>query len=282
MIFFLPYYYIIQHMHNIIKRIDNRIRSGGIPKYVKAWKPEEIPDVIPDDIIRFLQPRVKSYHKHSNIIDTRSITNTQNIINTPNTQLPQRQDNPTYKLKWNAKNRIGTIVLNPELTKNDADKIRNEVVKWDANGIVIDLRRHTGGNLWIYIAALQDILGNTTLMSFTSGESWINLVGGKIQVGKFLTSNLSFNGRIAVLVGPKTASAGEFIAALFMGRKNARIFGKPTGGYLSVNREAKIGDFILVYTSSLCTTVDNITHTREVIIPYDYDKAWIHKRDTKI
>ena len=53
--------------------------------------------------------------------------------------------------------------------QNLIDITRKKIIKWnklDINGLIIDVSKHSGGNMWPIVYGLNDILGNTTLFSW--------------------------------------------------------------------------------------------------------------------
>jgi C-terminal processing protease CtpA/Prc len=74
--------------------------------------------------------------------------------------------------------------------------------------------------------------------------------------------------RVAVLVGPKTGSSGEFVAALFKGKAGARLFGAPTAGALSANANFELGSGLSVtLTTDIVRTSDGVLHKDERLLP---------------
>ena len=49
-------------------------------------------------------------------------------------------------------------------------------------------------------------------------------------------------GRIAILIGPRTASAGEAVAIAFKGRRSVKLFGQPTAGQSTGNEAITLED----------------------------------------
>lgn len=63
--------------------------------------------------------------------------------------------------------------------------------------------------------------------------------------------------KVAVLVGPKTAYAGEIGAAMFAGKARVRVFGRPTSGFMSVNNVLHVGHGVeLTLTTQLLAITD--------------------------
>jgi len=110
-----------------------------------------------------------------------------------------------------------------------------------ACGWIVDLRRNSGGNLWPMLLGLGPLLGDgdAVLATYPDGRRdgvWHR--EGAAGLGDF--ARLRVRGeayrlrdpdaRVAVLVGPDTASAGEVLAMAFRGADGRRSFGARTGG----------------------------------------------------
>lgn len=101
------------------------------------------------------------------------------------------------------------------------------------------------------IDAVSGLLGDGVLGTFedTSNQitPWI-LKNGKATIGQQLGSapepqaQVGNDAPVAVLIGPSTASAGEFTAMSFKGRLNTRFFGAPSAGYVTANQPVPMPD----------------------------------------
>jgi carboxyl-terminal processing protease len=107
-------------------------------------------------------------------------------------------------------------------------------------GWIVDLRNDTGGNMWPMLVALQPFLGERPLGYFKSGTGFsapwqLQSVAahGPIDLSQV---------RLAVLTGPRTASAGEAVVIALHGRPNTRFFGLPTAGVPTGNKVFKLPD----------------------------------------
>lgn len=95
-------------------------------------------------------------------------------------------------------------------------------------GWIIDLRRNAGGNMWPMLAGLGPLLGSGSIGSFLAqgrviGWSYGN--GAACNGGRVLCRAVGEPhvldepiGRVAILIGPRTASAGEAVGIAFKGR----------------------------------------------------------------
>ena len=123
----------------------------------------------------------------------------------------------------------------------------------DAPGVIVDLRRNHGGNLYPMIAAVSPLLPDGVILSFKSrkGTSPVTLdyvlrSQGLAPAGKFADSV-----PVAILTDEWTASSGEATLLCFRGLDNVRTFGVPTAGYASGNVPYPLLDgYRLVITTS--------------------------------
>lgn len=112
-------------------------------------------------------------------------------------------------------------------------------------GIIIDLRLNAGGNMFPMIAGLSNVLGQTDFALYPMTDdigferSCITKDGIAVN-GTIITplpktyGDLSAH-PVALILGPMTASAGECVAASFVGRSRTIFVGEPTGGYTTTN-----------------------------------------------
>ena len=120
-------------------------------------------------------------------------------------------------------------------------------------GWVVDLRTNEGGNMWPMIAGLRPLIGEGTLGYFAGGKQYTPWTygydrpkkGGLGAVAPYRLRNGA--ARVAVLIGPKTASSGEMTAISFIGRPNTRLFGTKSGGFTTANRSFTLPDGAELY-----------------------------------
>ncbi len=145
-------------------------------------------------------------------------------------------------------------------------------------GWVVDLRNNDGGNMWPMLDGVGPVLGNGIVGSFVepdgSKQVWSYLNGQAQLAGStILEAESPYHLKsalppVAVLTGPKTASAGEAIVVAFRGRPTTRSFGEPTYGVPTANEEFTLRDgAILVLTVGL--DADRSGRTYESAIPPD-------------
>ncbi|MBB4131204.1 hypothetical protein GGR62_001986 [Xanthomonas campestris] len=108
-------------------------------------------------------------------------------------------------------------------------------------GWVVDLRHNRGGTMWPMINGLHALLGDAVLGSFVdaSGKQspW---QARSVARSSASPGSLQTDRPVAVLVGPRTASAGEMVAISFRGRASTRSFGQPTSGQTTGNRSVEL------------------------------------------
>lgn len=104
-------------------------------------------------------------------------------------------------------------------------------------GWVVDLRANEGGNMWPMLSGLKPLLGQGDVGTFLDREGkrspWAAGSGGILKPPPALYD--LYSAWVAVLTGPRTASAGEFVTIAFRGRPNTRSFGRPTRGLSTGN-----------------------------------------------
>lgn len=140
--------------------------------------------------------------------------------------------------------------LNKEVGSSFAEKIQKMIRKLDTDhpikGWIVDLRKNMGGNMYPMIAGLGPLTGEGVLGYFVDGMKktpwkYANGTCGAITVpNPYVLKDPK--AKIAVLMGPRTASSGEATAISFIGKDNVKTFGQPSGGYTSANRGFKLSD----------------------------------------
>jgi C-terminal processing protease CtpA/Prc len=258
--------------------------------------------------IEYLQKTVKSYHPHASVMVNQTISvnhstskHTQKHTQKKHTNIASpinHKRGPT--LNYDARLNIGTITYYEYYLdfddKYDKDPkfislvstVRETLNEWVANGmkgLIIDLRQHTGGWYIPFVSSLHNILNGSTLFGWDNSSitpndpKWISYINGKIRYQtKLITKSddtphpnwkSGWNIPIAIIIGSKTYSSGEFCASIFYrGNPNIRVFGEKTGGGLSVNQTFKINKLIQInIPTQLTTTVDGSFHTEQYLMP---------------
>lgn len=114
-------------------------------------------------------------------------------------------------------------------------------------GWIVDLRYNTGGNMWPMIAGLGPLVGEGVCGYFIGIDNqpvsaW-SYVAGKSIDGKSVNVQVDQpyqlkkpNPKVAVLIGPATASSGEATTLAFIGRPQTRLFGSSSCGLSTSNQ----------------------------------------------
>ena len=153
-------------------------------------------------------------------------------------------------------------------------------------GLILDLRKHSGGNFWPVLYGLSDLLVDVPLFAWVSEASVPPVSGPRskkwLRIERIAedemygTSTTTFDTSrrppprlaidhfpVAVLVGDHTSSSGEIAAALFQGKSNVRSFGTPTSGELTVNEGYGVPHgYTLYLTVTLVATTDGRVEER--------------------
>ena len=135
-----------------------------------------------------------------------------------------------------------------------ADSLQSLIARLDATGItkwIVDLRKNRGGNCWPMLAGVGPLLGNGTCGYFVSNTEKVPISyhDGAAMHGKYIRcrSTLAYkvkpaNTSIAVLMGPRTSSAGEIVALAFRGKDQVSFYGAPTAGLTTANSTYMLSD----------------------------------------
>lgn len=169
---------------------------------------------------------------------------------------------PEYKL---LNKNIGYIMvprfssMNEKVINAFAQKIQNMIKQLDSEnnikGWIVDLRNNQGGNMNPMIVGLGPLTGEGSLGYFVMDANnkfpWYyedgQTNGAKISEPYKLKKP---DQKIAVLIGPSTASSGEVVTISFIGKSNAKTFGQPSAGYTSANRNFDLSDGKTLYLAS--------------------------------
>ncbi len=162
-------------------------------------------------------------------------------------------------------------------------------------GLIIDLRTNPGGNMYPMILGVANLLGKGLLGSFIDPvtkkkEAW-EIKGKAIYVGKDKVCRLktlaapALKLKVAVLIGPYTASSGEVTAISFKGRNNTRFFGEKTAGYTTANQSFHVCDLDVFMATGAEADRNNVVYydlvlpDQEIIAGDNFENL---NQDTKI
>ncbi len=121
------------------------------------------------------------------------------------------------------------------------------------NGVVLDLRGNTGGDMGPMATAVSSLLPDGELMyyHYRSYDVPVTLKDGVISNagtgGKSLYPDEKLKVPVAILTDDMTASSGEALTLCFRELENTRTFGAPTAGYTSVNMLYSLYDGAQMY-----------------------------------
>jgi carboxyl-terminal processing protease len=175
---------------------------------------------------------------------------------------------------------------------NFATDIQRLIQTLDTNhtvsGWIVDLRNNGGGNMYPMIAGLGPLLGDATLgyfvkgkyevpWAYRKGEAYNGKPGGtmKVETPYQLRNQQP---RVAVLIGPRTASSGEMTAISFLGRPATRFFGAPTAGYTTANQGFELPDGAKINLAVSVTADRNHKKYPQRLTPDEEVKS--HPQDT--
>lgn len=134
------------------------------------------------------------------------------------------------------------------------------------NGVVLDLRGNTGGDMGPMATAVSSLLPDGELMyyHYHSYDVPVTLKDGVISNagtgGKSLYPDEKLKVPVAILTDGMTASSGEALTLCFRGLENVKTFGAPTAGYTSVNMLYSLYDGAQMYL----TVAFDKAHTGEI------------------
>lgn len=121
------------------------------------------------------------------------------------------------------------------------------------NGVVLDLRGNTGGDMGPMATAVSSLLPDGELMyyHYRSYDVPVTLKDGVISNagtgGKSLYPDEKLKVPVAILTDDMTASSGEALTLCFRGLESVKTFGAPTAGYTSVNMLYSLYDGAQMY-----------------------------------
>ena len=158
---------------------------------------------------------------------------------------------------------IGRLTINTWTGSQDAlgdatravNRALKEAMVGDSCGLVSNVSSSTGGNMWPMMGGIAPLYDEGTLVFFEDRRNVRQVVS--MQAGLLRMNGSAFPrvelekterrpSRIAVIVGPKTASSAEILALAFKGQSNVRLFGEETAGATTANRSIRLSNGGLV------------------------------------
>ncbi len=265
---------------DVWSRVVKVIRREGLTEYVKAWPEAGLPpprtlSQLRDRVSRY------HHHTHIHLdMDTPPVVttgrNTQRRV--PQNVLERAWRSPP-EFEYDSVAKLGLIRIftcsGNGLGKDAFDAfqarvssaIRSHMDAWRSRGmcgLILDLRKHHGGSFYSASAGFLTELDGVPLFAWAKSAAGARRERAWLFAGPKWTRNLrdereraavkralaeppgtvplaSPTLRVAVLLGPKTASSGEIVGALFVGKAGVRCFGQPTAGALQINQEVNVG-----------------------------------------
>jgi C-terminal processing protease CtpA/Prc len=147
-----------------------------------------------------------------------------------------------------------------------------------ACGWIVDLRRDSGGNMWPMIGGLAPLLGEGEVGSFVypNGvvEPWVLEDGvaywSEMPMTAYGTPIPADQPPVAVLIGDRTASAGEATTVAFGARPDTRFFGRATAGLTTANEPLALSDgALLMLTMSVFTDRAGRSYGQDIAVDPD-------------
>lgn len=151
-------------------------------------------------------------------------------------------------------NNIGYVIVtgfsgNELEGKQFAQAIQAKISQQDApaiKGWIIDLRQNNGGNMVPMIGGLGPLIGegicgffydvdDKPVASYQYQQGVVSVRDSTYATVDRPYQLINDKAKIAVLIGHKTASSGEFTAVAFIGKSNVRLFGTASCGLSTAN-----------------------------------------------
>ena len=145
----------------------------------------------------------------------------------------------------------GMLLLNAtqEELNQKAQEIYDAIIRIDNSakikGWIIDLRLNIGGNSNVMLAGLYHLLGDHTVSLYLDADKYVKSRSGlhngvfyenhQIMAQAKILSKPKPEIPVVLITGIMTASAGEFVAMGFRGRKNMLIVGEESYGLTTAN-----------------------------------------------
>ncbi|HVF81890.1 MAG TPA: S41 family peptidase [Flavisolibacter sp.] len=167
------------------------------------------------------------------------------------------------------------------------------VVTKNTKGLILDLRLNAGGFTQAMVVGVSNVFGN---QAPSAGKHYVGdwhienygiFINDTFRIA--LKSHCGDYSKlpVAILIGPQTASAGEFLALGFTARSKTVLIGEPTAGYTSANNgfllPGKNNGIVLAEDYAVDKTgkvyTDGISPSIEIIGGDDF---FDHEKDKKI
>lgn len=137
-----------------------------------------------------------------------------------------------------------------------ADQLVTSALAEQKCGFIADLSKNSGGNLYPMLSALSSILPNRALARHVYGDGTVEdlVVVTRHSEPKHETQP------IAIIIGAKTGSSGEFLSVALRSLPRSRTFGGATAGYTTGNSLFPLSNgAALAITTTRLSTVNGHT-----------------------
>jgi C-terminal processing protease CtpA/Prc len=221
------------------------VRETGLNSEALVDPREELPGPGPfteSEARRFLNAAIRRAHHHNRVFLPKDFESINEDATRPPNDLPTGRLDPS-----------GVAVIRvPGLSAVDGTGVAgtaystaldSAVRALDASAVgwVFDLADNDGGNMHPMVAGLVGVLGTGRLCGFRDREgtvTWVEASDTDVRIGSNVLAAVPNAQPVrarptAVVVGPVTASSGEWTALALASRCSGRLFGQPTGGYLT-------------------------------------------------
>jgi C-terminal processing protease CtpA/Prc len=151
-----------------------------------------------------------------------------------------------------------------------AQRIIQDLEDRGARAWIVDLRRNPGGDMFPMIAGLGPLIGEGTCCYFVGPDGTrqpISYRNGEASDGFTVWTKVDQPyspvrpaAPVAVLIGPLTASSGEFTALALRNRPLTRLFGQPTFGVPTGNETKQLSDGAVIFLT-VCRGADRSGET---------------------
>ena len=279
----------------ILRRVIKATRSDGVagpftPSATLRMYAASAAPLSGNVFVDTLCSEVRSYHPHSRVVVSSKNLSAGLSIQKQHVKIQKQPD-----LKWDKETCIGCVTLHTYVMEpgenwdprppKHVDRVRRALTKWMAlgmRGLIVDLRKHSGGSFRPGLHALgAHLLHGSPLLRWvrpngTNGFDELLSYDGDHVVHTDLAKgttlpvpvHVPLPVPVALLIGPRTSSSGEIIAACLHSKAGMRSFGAPTEGSLSVNEGYDLGfGMELILTTCIVCTTDGVCHTDERLFP---------------
>ncbi|WP_312681724.1 S41 family peptidase [Stenotrophomonas chelatiphaga] len=176
--------------------------------------------------------------------------------------------NPSQPVQASVSDNVGYLRM-PGLSGTDPEATRQfsasvcrrleDMASEGLQGVIVDLRVNSGGNMWPMVSGLLPLLGEGNIGAFRDADGKVSPWKARAVGG--CTADMTTT-PVAVLISRSTASSGEAVATAFRARPGTRFFGQPTAGLATGNGRVPLPD-----GSALMLTQSNFLDRTGQLVP---------------